>query len=67
MLEPGTLNGDLLSFELDAVEIEELERRFEMALLLPPAPALDCMCPNLKHCGTYCVPPHTQPEYLRHS
>lgn len=52
------LNGAYLDFGLDRVEIEELERRFEMALAVPPVETdLDCLCPNLKSCGTYCVPP----------
>jgi hypothetical protein len=55
--EVESLNGDLVSFDFEGIEIEELERRFELAVMTPPQPDLDCMCPNLKRCGTYCVPP----------
>jgi hypothetical protein len=55
--EVQPLNDDLAGFDLDAATVEELERRFEMALVLPADPANECLCPNLKSCGTYCSPP----------
>jgi hypothetical protein len=54
-MEP--LNRELMSFDLDAVEIEELERRFEMALAQPASPAACSGCPHLVACGTFCAPP----------
>jgi len=49
------LSPELMSFDLDSVSVEELERRFELALgvLLN----LTCRCPALETCGTYCSPP----------
>jgi hypothetical protein len=59
--EVQPLNEELAGFDLDAATVEELERRFEMALALPADPANECLCPNLKSCGTYCsTPPPTQ-------
>lgn len=56
--EVQPLNRDLMSFDLDSVEVEELERRFEMALAQPPATPNACSgCPHLVACGTFCVPP----------
>jgi hypothetical protein len=49
------LNNELLNFDLAAVEIEELERRFEMALALFVMPAATCDCPVLASCGTFCT------------
>jgi hypothetical protein len=51
------LNGDLADFDFDGVQIEELERRFEMALAVPPVTPGACRCPSLQTCGTYCSPP----------
>lgn len=56
--EVTSLNLDMCGFDLDSVEIEELERRFEMALALaPPDGAGVCRCPSLQTCGVYCAPP----------
>jgi hypothetical protein len=53
------LNDGVVDFDLDSVQVEELERRFEMALALPAVPDTICRCPQLQTCGTYCstVPP----------
>ncbi len=48
------LNRELMSFDLDAIAIEELERRFEMALVISPGAATTCNCPALVSCGTFC-------------
>lgn len=49
------LSPELMSFDLDAISVEELERRFELALGV--GLNLTCRCPALQTCGTYCVPP----------
>ncbi len=52
------LNACAVSFDLDQVEIEELERRFEMALALASGVPGACSgCPHLVVCGTFCSPP----------
>jgi hypothetical protein len=48
------LNHGVVDFDLDSVQIEELERRFEMAMALPAVPDTTCRCPQLQTCGTYC-------------
>ncbi len=57
--EVQPLNRDLMSFDLGSVEVEELERRFEMALAqpVPAAPDACSGCPHLVACGTFCAPP----------
>jgi hypothetical protein len=62
--EPGSsdaveiveLNPALMSFDVDDVSVEELERRFELALSfwLPDLDDTVCRCPQLTSCGTYC-------------
>ena len=54
--EIQSLNQDLIRFDLGSVEIEELERRFELAVL-GLAPAICSGCPHLMKCGTFCAPP----------
>lgn len=52
------LNGDLFDFDLASVSVEELERRFEMALaVVVERPSLSCGCLRLVSCGTFCPPP----------
>jgi hypothetical protein len=52
------LNRELVDFDLGAVEIEELERRFEMALAaVDVSPDATCTCPELVSCGTFCIKP----------
>ena len=50
------LNAELMSFDLDSVNAEELERRLELAIAAMPAPSflctVDCSnCPNLCCCS----------------
>ena len=56
--ELRSLNSDLLDFSLASVSVEELERRFEMALavVVDGAPS-NCSCPELVSCGTFCIRP----------
>jgi hypothetical protein len=52
------LNGDLFDFDLASVSVEELERRFEMALaVVVEGPPSNCSCPELVSCGTFCIRP----------
>ena len=56
--EVTSLNLDMSGFDLDTVEIEELERRFELAMVLTPAAGAEvCRCPTLQSCGVYCATP----------
>jgi hypothetical protein len=55
--EMTPLNADMAGFELDGVTIEELERRFEMALTISTDGGNTCRCPGLQSCGVYCSPP----------
>jgi hypothetical protein len=50
------LNPALMSFDVDDVSVEELERRFELALSfwVPDLGDTTCRCPHLESCGTYC-------------
>jgi hypothetical protein len=53
--ELTNLNAELLSFDLDNVTAEELERRLELAIAAMPVPGffcdIDCSnCPNLICC-----------------
>jgi hypothetical protein len=73
-LEVHPLNRELMSFDLESVEVEELERRFEMALAQPPPTAPPASptapivpdacsgCPHLVACGTFCAPPPPQTD-----
>lgn len=54
--EIQSLNQDLIRFDLGSVEIEELERRFELAVL-GIVPTVCNGCPHLVKCGTFCAPP----------
>jgi hypothetical protein len=55
--EIESLNPAWMSFDLDAVSVEELEQRFELALALQIELGKFCGCPNLKTCGVFCSPP----------
>lgn len=54
--ELHSLNSDLFDFSLASVSVEELERRFEMALaVVVERPPNTCSCPELVSCGTFCI------------
>ena len=55
--EMVALNRESIDFDLDSVSVEELERRFELALASSIVLNKFCGCPNLKSCGTFCSPP----------
>ena len=48
--------GEIISLNIDDLDIAELERRLELAVM-KPSPCLifqDCNCPALASCGTFC-------------
>jgi hypothetical protein len=54
--ELKALSSDVMSFDLDNITTEELERRLELAIAVMPAPSFFCQvdcssCPNLTCCS----------------
>lgn len=51
-------NHEILSLNIDDLDVEELERRLEMAVAVTAIEACisnkNCSCPSLASCGTYC-------------
>ncbi len=51
--------AEIFSLNIDDLDVDELERRLEMAVANPDAAEIcgvhkTCNCPNLGSCGTYC-------------
>lgn len=51
--------AEIFSLNIDDLDVDELERRLEMAVANPDAAGVcgilkECNCPSLTSCGTYC-------------
>jgi hypothetical protein len=51
--------AEIFSLNIDDLDVDELERRLEMAIANPEAIGIcgvnkECTCPSLGSCGTYC-------------
>jgi hypothetical protein len=51
-------HSEIFSLNIDDLDVEELERRLEMAVAVTAIEACisnkNCSCPSLASCGTYC-------------
>ena len=53
------LQPQIFSLNIDDLDVDELERRLEMAVANPDSLEVcgsnkQCTCPSLSSCGTYC-------------
>lgn len=57
-LQRSRQDVEVVSLNIDDLDVSELERRLEMAVAVYALCAgfTACSCPQLQSCGTYCVP-----------